>query len=161
MNQEGPQGPPPGSGDQHSPHPGPMGPPAFSNQGNDRVDLGQPLFSQGSPSHNPHPSRSLHQQTQAGESLLSDPHLKALQELGVTMFTMAEDDKSKQDPGLGPPWFKCAAPSLIPKVVTKDDDGKLHKLPYVQFALLDDQPMVLGTVGKGMTIFGQRLTALL
>jgi len=74
---------------------------------------------------------------------------------------MAEDDKSKQDPGLGPPWFKCAAPSLIPKVVTKDDDGKLHKLPYVQFALLDDQPMVLGTVGKGMTIFGQRLTVLL
>ncbi len=74
------------------------------------------------------------------------------------MFTMLEDDDSKQNPGPGPPWFKCATPSLSPKVVTKDDDGKLRELPYVCFALLDNQPMVLGTAGKGTTIFGQRLT---
>ncbi len=47
------------------------------------------------------------------------------------MFTMPEDDNSKQDPGPGPPWFKCATPSLILKVVT---------------------------MGRGMTIFSQRLT---
>ena len=75
------------------------------------------------------------------------------------MFTMLEDNYNKHDPGLGPPWFKRAVPSLIPKVVTKDNDGKLCKLPYVQFTLLDDQPMVLGTAGKGTTIYGQRLTA--
>jgi len=73
------------------------------------------------------------------------------------MFTMPEDNK--QNLGLGPPWFKHATPSLIPKVVTKDNDGKLCELPYVWFALLDNQPMVLGTAGKGTTIFGQRLTA--
>ena len=44
MNQEGLQGPLSGLGDQHPPHPGPVGPPAFSNQGNDRVDLGHPLI---------------------------------------------------------------------------------------------------------------------
>ncbi len=75
------------------------------------------------------------------------------------MFTMAEDNNNKDDLGPGPPWFKRATPSLIPKVVTKDNNGKLCELPYVRFALLDNQPMVLGTAGKGTTIFGQRLTA--
>ncbi len=136
-----------------------MGPSAFSNQGNDRVDLGHPLAPRGSPGKNPRPGRGLPQCTQDRESLLSDPWLKALQELGITLFTMPEDDNTKNNPGPGPPWFKHAAPSLIPKVVTKDNDGKLHKLPYVRFTLLDDQPMVLGTTGKGTTIFSQRLTA--
>ncbi len=134
-----------------------MGPPAFGDQGKNRINLGHPLIPQQSPSDDQRPNRSLHWQAQDGESLLSDPHLKALQELGITMFTMPEDNK--QNLGLGPPWFKHATPSLIPKVVTKDNDGKLCELPYVWFALLDNQPMVLGTAGKGTTIFGQRLTA--
>ncbi len=97
-NQEGPQGPPSGQGSQHLPYPGPVGPLAFSNQGNDRVNLGHPLIPWGSPSNDPRTNRSLPWEAQDGKSLLSDPHLKALQELGITMFTMAENNNSN-DPG--------------------------------------------------------------
>ena len=59
-------------------------------------------------------------------------------------------------PGL--PWFRWTL-SIIPKVVTEDKKGQRRELPFICFALLDNEPMILGTNGCRKKIFGQTLTA--
>jgi len=86
--------------------------------------------------------------------LLSNPVLTDLAWEGIILCAMIEGSESH--PGL--PWFRWTS-SIIPKVVTEDEKGQWQELPFICFALLNNEPMILGTDGHRKKIFGQTLTA--
>jgi hypothetical protein len=59
----------------------------------------------------------------------------------------------------GPPWFRHPTTPFIPPF-HYDDGGQQVNLPYIQYALLDGEPMVLGTTGLDAPIYGEKLFAL-
>jgi hypothetical protein len=43
-------------------------------------------------------------------------------------------------------------------IAVKDENPKLKELPYIRYALIDEQPMLLGMTGRDQAIYGRNLT---
>src|SRR5712672_1935446 len=52
-----------------------------------------------------------------------------------------------------PPWFKRTKAPLVPLLEAKDANGRPFELPYLRFALTDDEPVVLGTTERDALVY--------
>src|SRR5712672_4401770 len=52
-----------------------------------------------------------------------------------------------------PPWFKRTKAPLGPILEAKNANGRPFKLPYLRFALTDDEPVVLGTTERDAPVY--------
>src|SRR5712675_2048744 len=60
-----------------------------------------------------------------------------------------------------PPWFKRTKAPLGPILEAKDANGRPFELPYLRFALTDDEPVVLGTTEQDTPVYVGEIKALL
>jgi hypothetical protein len=58
-----------------------------------------------------------------------------------------------------PPWFPKPPPPHAPEVHGVDKEGRHVNLPYIRYALMDDDPVLLGVAGRDQEIFGEPLRA--
>ena len=56
-----------------------------------------------------------------------------------------------------PPWFAKPKLPTIPEVFAVDKHGQKQKLPHIRYALIDNEPMLLGTTGKDEGVYGDFL----
>ena len=56
-----------------------------------------------------------------------------------------------------PPWFAKPNHPDIPCVEATNTKGHTVELPYIRYALIDEEPMLLGTTGKGEAVYGEYL----
>ena len=54
-----------------------------------------------------------------------------------------------------PPWFPKPNLPDIPALTVNGPQGQLIELPYMRYALIDEQPMLLGTDKKNGAIYGE------
>jgi hypothetical protein len=59
-----------------------------------------------------------------------------------------------------PPWFAKLTIPTIPNVSAITADGTTIDLPYIRYALIDNELMLLGTAGWGQDVYGDYLRAL-
>src|SRR5712675_226859 len=59
-----------------------------------------------------------------------------------------------------PPWFKRTKAPLGPILEAKDAHGRPFELPYLRFALTDDEPVVLGTTERDAPVYVGEIKAM-
>ncbi|KAF8496375.1 hypothetical protein F5888DRAFT_1804070 [Russula emetica] len=59
----------------------------------------------------------------------------------------------------GPPWFPKAEAPLLPKIVANGPGRGEIELPFLRYALIDEEPMILGTTGHEQEVYGEKLLA--
>ena len=60
---------------------------------------------------------------------------------------------------LDPPWFLKPRLPDMPAVTAVNQQGQTIELPYMRYALMDEEPMLLGTDKKGGDVYGEYLQA--
>ena len=88
--------------------------------------------------------------------LLGDPVVKYVEDLGHPSLTMGGDSDSAP----APPWFTKPSAPTLPQVTATTDSGHTIPLPYLRYALVDNEPMLLGTTGRDKEVYGEYLRAL-
>jgi len=58
-----------------------------------------------------------------------------------------------------PPWFAKPGALNVPTVMAVNEQGQNIELPYIHYALIDNEPMLLGTTGKNGEVYGDYLRA--
>ena len=66
-------------------------------------------------------------------------------------------DASSGPPDL--PWFAKPAALGIPIIMGQDAHGGQYELPYMQYGLVKNKPLLLGTSGRDQQIYGDHLRA--
>jgi hypothetical protein len=59
-----------------------------------------------------------------------------------------------------PPWFLKPRLPDTPAITTVNQQGQTIELPYMWYALMDEEPMLLGTDKKGEDMYGEYLQAI-
>jgi hypothetical protein len=58
-----------------------------------------------------------------------------------------------------PPWFTKPIAPNIPSLAAVNQLGQSVKLPYLQYGLIDNEPFLLGTIGRSGEVYGEHLKA--
>ena len=82
--------------------------------------------------------------------------MKDTETLGYPNLHMGDSISQVPDP----PWFAKPKLPTIPKVFAVDKYGQKQELPYIRYALIDNEPMLLGTTGKNEGVYGDYLRAM-
>ena len=88
-------------------------------------------------------------------SLLQHPLLKHAASLVHPDLTMGGSGPVAPPP----PWFKAPEHPSLPKVTALDKHNHLINLPYLRYALIDDEPMIVGTTQDHGPVYGEELKA--
>jgi hypothetical protein len=100
----------------------------------------------------------LHQpKEQAGKSgpVFGNPLVENVRKMGSPFSLTSHHSKQVPDP----PWFlKLWLPNM-PAITTVNQHGQAIELPYMQYALIDEEPMLLGTDRKDREVYGEYLQA--
>ena len=98
---------------------------------------------------------SISEKPNLGQTLLKHPVLENTTRLGDLVPLMGNDGSLAPDP----PWFAKPPAPMAPSVHGVDREGNSFELQYIRYALMDDEPMLLGTTGKDQEVFGEPLRA--
>src|SRR5882762_5438526 len=99
--------------------------------------------------HNRKPNTRLPEEAGVSDFLLRKPILNEIEDFGYPEFHM--DLPTGLPPN--PPWFKRTKAPLVPILEAKDAHGRLFELPYLRFALTDDEPVILGTTERDAPVY--------
>jgi len=59
-----------------------------------------------------------------------------------------------------PPWFWVPKLPHVSRVTTQDENDQTINLPFIQYTLLDKEPMMMGTTANNAPVYGNTLKAL-
>jgi hypothetical protein len=88
--------------------------------------------------------------------LLRKPILNEIEDFGYPEFHMDLPSGLLSNS----PWFKRTKAPLVPILEAKDANGRLFKLPYLRFALTDDEPVVLRTTNRDAPVYVGEIKAM-
>ena len=95
------------------------------------------------------------QEAARSEQLLRRPVVNHISALGNPRPAMGDTGSTVPDP----PWFAKPRLPEIPTITAVDDHGQTIELPYMRYALIDDEPMLLGTTDRTGAVYGDYLRA--
>ena len=88
--------------------------------------------------------------------LLNNLDLEDIDNLGYPTYHMGTDS----DNPLDPPWFLRPDTPFVPRLVALDKNRDPIDLPYLQYALADNESVLLGTQGHDQTVHHTELVAM-
>jgi hypothetical protein len=107
----------------------------------------------------PYPrSPYLHQpEEQVGRSgpIFGNPVVEDVRKMGSPFSPTSHHSKQIPDP----PWFLKPQLPDMPAITTVNQQGQTIELPYMRYALMDEEPMLLGTDKKGGDVYREYLQA--
>jgi len=101
------------------------------------------------------PNPRLTEEAVVSEYLLKKLILNEIEDFGYPEFHM--DLPTGLPPN--PPWFKRPEVPFIPKLEAEDENGRTFELPYLRFALSDDEPVMLGTTERDAPVYRGEIKA--
>jgi len=105
---------------------------------------------------NRNPNPRLTEEAVVSEYLLKKPILNEIEDFGYPEFHM--DLPTGLPPN--PPWFKRPEIPFIPKLEAEDENGRTFELPYLRFALSNDEPVILGTTERDAPVYQGEIKAM-
>ena len=131
-----------------------LGTKATGNQSSSRLHLRKNIPRPGSPHHR---GQGTTNPKQGGgiQHVLQHPLVKDIEKMADS--TTRRDENSGEVPD--PPWFAKPNQPDIPALTVNGPHGQLIELPYMHYALIDENPMLLGIEKKNGAIYGENLQA--
>jgi hypothetical protein len=87
--------------------------------------------------------------------LLREPVVNDIEGLHHPNFAMGPSNSTMPDP----PWFAKPNIPSMPTITTVDAEGNTLILPYIQYALINHKPVLLGSKGRSEEVFRDYLKA--
>jgi hypothetical protein len=87
--------------------------------------------------------------------LLRHPMVNHVEGLGRPIMVGPGHDPRAPDP----PWFTKPTIPSIPIVTSVNENGETVELPYLRYALVENEPLILGTTGRDEAVYGTNLQA--
>jgi hypothetical protein len=89
--------------------------------------------------------------------IFGNPVVEDVKKMGSPFSLTSHHSEQVPDP----PWFLKPRLPNMPAITTVNQQGQTIELPYMQYVLMDEEPMLLGTNKKGGDIYGEYLQATL